>query len=99
MKFKVVVFPKLIFQPPTTEEDVITRCRSAIAEGLDLVKRCYERHEIQDSDSDDEDSPSRFVALLNNHLHSYKFWILSSVLSLYFYLLDFVLYCFDFVLQ
>ncbi|XP_045582280.2 WASH complex subunit 2 isoform X1 [Procambarus clarkii] len=39
------------------EEDVITRCKQAIADGLHLVDRSYERHEIQDSDSDDEDSP------------------------------------------
>ncbi|ROT75578.1 putative WASH complex subunit FAM21C-like, partial [Penaeus vannamei] len=50
------------------EEEVIARCKSAIAEGLSLVNRSYERHEIQDSDSDEEDSPSSPVpvyALIN----------------------------------
>lgn len=53
---------------PPTEEEVIARCKSAIAEGLSLVNRSYERHEIQDSDSDEEDSPSSPVpvyALIN----------------------------------
>ncbi|KAK8390909.1 hypothetical protein O3P69_016932 [Scylla paramamosain] len=44
-------------KPAVTEEDIIGRCKTAIADGLSLVASCYERHEIQDSDSDDEDSP------------------------------------------
>lgn len=44
-------------KPAVTEEDIIDRCKIAIADGLSLVASCYERHEIQDSDSDDEDSP------------------------------------------
>lgn len=54
-------FANYSFQSPPTEEEVIARCKSAIAEGLSLVNRSYERHEIQDSDSDEEDSPSRFA--------------------------------------
>ncbi|KAK8753450.1 hypothetical protein OTU49_004503, partial [Cherax quadricarinatus] len=47
-----------------SEDDVIERCRQAITDGLELVGRCYELHEIQDSDSDDEDdSPASTVAV------------------------------------
>ncbi|XP_042212891.1 WASH complex subunit 2-like isoform X1 [Homarus americanus] len=44
-------------KPAAGEEDVLTRCKNAIIDGLSLVSRSYERHEMQDSDSEDEDSP------------------------------------------
>ncbi|XP_068215462.1 WASH complex subunit 2 isoform X2 [Palaemon carinicauda] len=55
-------------KPPVTEEEVIAQCKAAISCGLDLVNKSYERHEIQDSESEDEDgheSPLPVYALIN----------------------------------
>lgn len=40
---------------------MLARCRNALIDGVSLVNRSYERHEIQDTDSEDEDDPSRWV--------------------------------------
>lgn len=48
-----------------TEEDILGRCRTAIEDGLSLVTRSYECHEIQDSDSDDDDTSGRLVKTCN----------------------------------
>ncbi|XP_050734382.1 WASH complex subunit 2-like isoform X2 [Eriocheir sinensis] len=55
-------------KPPVTEEDILGKCRTAIEDGLSLVTKSYERHEIQDSDSDDDDtagSPVPVYALID----------------------------------
>ncbi|KAK3877552.1 hypothetical protein Pcinc_017738 [Petrolisthes cinctipes] len=44
-------------QVTVTEDEVLSKCRAALTDGLTLAGTCYDRHEIQDSDTEDEDSP------------------------------------------
>ncbi|KAK7076086.1 hypothetical protein SK128_006483 [Halocaridina rubra] len=68
-------------KPAVTEEEVIARCRSAIAAGLEVVNKNYERHEIHDSESEDEDgydSPVPIYALIDPYEHNPLPYIIGS---------------------
>ena len=47
-----------------SEEEILSRQKQALEAGLSLFRSSYESHDIQDSDSEDDDSPRSVIVYI-----------------------------------